>query len=927
MCITETWLSDSLFDLEILPTNYTIYRKDRCTRGGGVLIALEESIPSSIIPSPSNLEVISVRIEVSIPISLCTVYIPPKPNDIYVNTLLSYLAEFTSSSEHVIIVGDFNLPDINWSTLTGTSPLSTSFCDLMFDHNLVQFVDSPTHIKGNILDIVLSNTSFIRDVHVEPSQSFGSDHFLVLFNIECSLMKPFQKHRMRHVFDFKNADMDGLLMYLLEYDFDSCFHSNNIEHVWAMIKRAILKAMNLYIPKVRVKARKYPIWFNSSIRHHLNCLRTLRKRYKTHPTDQILSKLKSSEKALQEKILSAKTSYEANVICSSAGGNTSLIYRYINTITDHSIIPSIMKSETSTATYDHEKASLFNAYFHSVFTHSSFVLPPIDDLPTPVLTLSDIFVTELDVFTALSSLNPTKAGGIDGIGPRVLKFCATALYQPIYHLFMLSLSQHYIPQEWRVHCITPIHKSGDRSLVNNYRPISLLCTISKVLERIVYNAVSEFVTQSITTAQFGFIRKHSSLQQLLIFISNIMSPSKHTDVLYLDFKKAFDSVAHNELLVKLWRFGITGNLWHWFRGYLLYRCQCVCVKNVTSGTLPVLSGVPQGSILGPLMFLIFVNDLPMSVSSSHLLLFADDTKCLKQIDNSEDCSALQQDLHNLTQWSEYWNLHFNDSKCVLLRFLLRIPDSSFDHIYYIKTQPVARRESHKDLGILISEDLSWIKHYDYLQSKAYKKLGFLRRTLSKTMTIHTKKVLYTSLVRSQLTYCSPIWRPQFLKDIQSIENVQRRATKFILHDYKSCYKSRLVALHLLPLMMQFELIDILFFISSLKCPTERFNIFQYVTFSATSTRVTSRHKLVHNLCRTNRDRHFYFNRLPRLWNSLPIIDVDQSLNTIKRKLKCFFWSYFVANFDPENLCSYHFVCPCNKCVTLPVMCTFQDVTL
>ena len=143
-------------------------------------------------------------------------------------------------------------------------------------------------------------------------------------------------------------------------------------------------------------------------------------------------------------------------------------------------------------------------------------------------------------------------------------------------------------------------------------------------------------------------------------------------------------------------------------------------------------------------------------------------------------------------------------------------DSSFDHIYYIKTQPVARRESHKDLGILISEDLSWIKHYDYLQSKAYKKRGFLRRTLSKTMTIHTKKVLYTSLVRSQLTYCSPIWRPQFLKDIQSIENVQRRATKVILHDYKSYYKSRLVALHLLPLMMQFELIDILFFISSLR---------------------------------------------------------------------------------------------------------------
>ena len=196
----------------------------------------------------------------------------------------------------------------------------------------------------------------------------------------------------------------------------------------------------------------------------------------------------------------------------------------------------------------------------------------------------------------------------------------------------------------------------------------LICTISKVLERIIYNAIIEFVNQSITSTQFGFLRKHSALQQLLLFQNYIRNSSGCTDVVYLDFKEAFDSVAHNELLFKLWTFGITGNLWKWFRGYLLSRYQCVCVNHTLSSTLPVVSGVPQGSILGPLLFLIFINDLPLSLASSQLLLFADDTKCVKRNNHCEDSYALQQDLHNLASWSEHWKLHFNESKCVLLRF-------------------------------------------------------------------------------------------------------------------------------------------------------------------------------------------------------------------------------------------------------------------
>ena len=425
-------------------------------------------------------------------------------------------------------------------------------------------------------------------------------------------------------------------------------------------------------------------------------------------------------------MLAAKASFEADLIQESSPKNISRVYRYINSITRHDTIPPTVSLDSHIATSDIEKANLFTTFFHSVFTHSSYNLPPLEMLPVPPSTISDITISESDVYDAMTSLNPTKAMGIDGIGPKLLKHCALALYQSLHHLFTLSLVQHYLPQEWRFHLITPIYKSGNKSSVKNYRPISLLCIISKVLEKIVYDKIISFVSRSISSCQFGFRRNHSPLQQLLIFLNSVhesFGATTQTDVIYLDFKKNFDSVAHNELLVKLWSFGIQGTLWKWFRGYLTSRMQCVSINTSISAQLPVISGVPQGSILGPLLFLIFVNDLPPSASISSVFLFADDTKCLKTIRNISDCLSMQKDLQNLTIWSQCWKLNINVAKCALLRFSSGCPPVVFN--YTINDNLFSAQETHRDLGIIMSSDLSWREHMKSILCRAYKTVNLV----------------------------------------------------------------------------------------------------------------------------------------------------------------------------------------------------------
>ena len=263
--------------------------------------------------------------------------------------------------------------------------------------------------------------------------------------------------------------------------------------------------------------------------------------------------------------------------------------------------------------------------------------------------------------------------------------------------------------------------------------------------------MSNFVYSHISNHQHGFVKGRSCATQLLASYSQIYESADQgnpVDAIFLDFKKAFDSVPHPDLLHKLWQFGIVGPLWSWFKDYLTNRLHYVEMDGASSSLLPVLSGVPQGSILGPLLFLIYINDLPLSILNSSTYLFADDTKFFKSIMSFAD---IQKDIDSVSMWCQEWKLQLNLNKCVCVRLGLMHTTAL---CYQINSTPIPSKENHRDLGVIVSDNLSFSAQYKSMCNAAYRSLNFIKQTLhGSTYSLLTRKSLYLSLVCSKMSYC------------------------------------------------------------------------------------------------------------------------------------------------------------------------------
>ena len=430
-------------------------------------------------------------------------------------------------------------------------------------------------------------------------------------------------------------------------------------------------------------------------------------------------------------------------------------------------------------------------------------------------TLNELEIPEEMVLTFLKELDINKATGSEGIPVRLLKVTADQIEPSLTMLFNKSLWLGIFPGDRKLANIVPIFKKGKRNFVANYRAISLLPVISKVLERCVLAGLRHHMSHLISREQHGFLAGRSCLTRLtsvLHYIGGQLDAGKQIDIIYLDMSKAFDKVDHTKLLGRLHQYGITGKLHDWFRSYLQGRKQQVTVLGATSRELPVTSGVPQGSLLGPILFLLFVDDLPNTVKTLRVACYADDTKIFKSIDSITDCNALQSDLNDLVSWSESSGLIFNQSKCKYQCITRK--KSPIQPTYIINETPLESCDTEKDLGVWVSSNLTSDKQVTEQCAKANKLLGFVRRASRYIQSIQTRRTLYLSIVRCHLGYATQVWSPQSIGLLKRVENVQRRATKLILKLPFRCdvtYKTRLQLTNLLPISCWHEVLDMVFF--------------------------------------------------------------------------------------------------------------------
>ena len=333
----------------------------------------------------------------------------------------------------------------------------------------MQQVDHPTHIHGSILDLIItSSENSVSDINLslEFNQTIKSDHYLISFKLHQTSPTPSSSKDPVYVFDYHKGDYEGLNDFLISTDFSICYQSNNVEFIWLFIKSTLCNAMREFIPLIKQNAAYHPKYFTPSIRHQVNCVRSLKKKYYKSPTNANLTRLNNIEKLLANQISSAKSEYESKLINDFAFNNQPKIYKYIRNIKKSTSIPNTVHFGEASTTEDVNKAILFNKFFYSVFSTSSF-MSTNDDVTVDTSVrqhLVSINISEEDVFEALNSLDPDKSSGIDTIGPRVLKKCAYSLCRPLHHLFSTSLSNHTIPSDWLIHVITPVHKSGDRGV-------------------------------------------------------------------------------------------------------------------------------------------------------------------------------------------------------------------------------------------------------------------------------------------------------------------------------------------------------------------------------------------------------------------------------------------------------------------------------
>lgn len=831
-------------------------------------IVLKGGMEFSVLRNTTRIEAVWVTVSLlSSCILVGVVYRPPSADIEVLNDLHDFVHKQSKHNRNIILGGDFNVPSIDWETMTSMSGCRNSelLIDLAFSNNLVQMVTSPTRVTettSSLLDLVfVSDNLCAADNHCTVVEGI-SDHRMVV--LDCPGLVPNRlPGTVKKVKDFNAAEDESILDFLeLSFerfsDLSTCANSD-INQLWLFFHETVNTCIERFVPARKKITRQRSPWVTREI---LQVKRQAKRLNKTRKDKAKVAVLRTKLKSLIKK---SRYEYYNVKMTNFLLNDPAKFWRHLQGTRQH-----ITKIEDCGREVVDKSAiaKTFNNYFSSVFTINDGGSP---EYRGSAMGVPDVQVSQEGIFEALLNLNTKKSSGPDNIPNAFLKRYAEWCSKFLFVIFSNVLEQAIVPDQWKIAKVVPIHKAGDRLQVCNYRPVSLLCSCSKVLEHFLFkHLVTHFEANNfISEQQHGFRRGFSTATQLLHTVNEfakVLDKGGQVDVIFLDFAKAFDRVPHQKLLIKLKSLLANERLVRWLDSYLSNRHQFVEVGGVTSPTIPVISGVPQGSVLGPLLFLIYINDLIVD-DSVQCRFYADDCVLFSEVDSRCNQVKLSNCLNSITQWCTNWQMSLNNSKCVYMCVTRK--KKPLDFSYTINNHPLETVDEYKYLGVIITSKLTWNSHVAWIVQKAMVKLWILKRKL-RHCTPRTKLAAYSTTIRPVLEYADVVWDPTSKRNIDLIEGVQKKALRFAYNEYRR--KSSITKLYNLSKLPRLETrrrINRLKLLFTIVHNSSRMSFERYMEYnSSRHTRNKHSKTIVVPFCRTECLKNSFFTRTINEWNSL-----------------------------------------------------------
>ena len=800
--VSEMWHSkDNPISSNVDIPGYKFYETSSLSQNGGVGLYVKTTLTSNprieLDSSTNDFETVWVEIENKKDknILICCVYRHPCSNIDILTSHFQNLLSKISSNKLVFILGDFNINLLNYDSHTPTN----DFVNNLFSHSLLPCIHHPTRISqnsGSVIDNIYTNAmnANITSGNILMQISDHFPQFLVLKNSQISHHKSVSfKHDYskfkedKFLEDFNQTDFTYIDN--MDMDMNTKFDRflgelNSLSHKHAPVKKRSRKESKL----------KEKPWINSKIQKMMRIRDKILLKLKKKPTDDNLNLYKKFRNRVSNVIKESKSRYFHNYF-SSNSQNMKQLWSGIKSIISHksSTSSSINKiqDKDGNVTIDSSKISnIFNDFFVNVADEITKTIPKTPKSPLDYLsnrTSNSLFltpVTFIEVYDLIKVLNPSKSVGPNSIPIKLLKIIGPSVSPILALLVNQSFQTGIFPDKLKIAKVITLFKKGNPELPSNYRPISLLPIFSKIFEKLTHRRLYRFleIHDVLFSLQFGFQENHSidhALVSLTETVKNTLDNKRFGCGIFIDLQKAFDTVNHKILLSKLEHYGVRGCALEWFRSYLSDRKQYVSVNGSNSNLLSIACGVPQGSVLGPLLFLIYINDLPSSSKKLNFYLFADDTNIYcESSDLSNLIKIVNRELRSVKKWLDANKLSLNIDKTNYIIFHSSSSSVPSDAVVKIGKKHIKRVKFVKFLGLLLDEHLSWKYHLSELSKKLARTCGIFFR-IRNLLPLDVLLCLYNALFLSFLQYGLIVWGGTYASYIEPIFKLQKKAVRAI----------------------------------------------------------------------------------------------------------------------------------------------------